>query len=138
MGAIPITSTDRLIFNFNYINKINIPKYRINNEIKSPSVMLIDEYGNNIGIVKISEALDKAFINSKNVLSKWHAMSIMVNKIRKENETLAIRSEFLLDEDTDIKFKENNKKIINIMKEALAIVGNKAPKNCYARLILKN
>jgi len=65
-------------------------------------------------------------------------MSIMVNKIRKENETLAIRSEFLLDEDTDIKFKENNKKIINIMKEALAIVGNKAPKNCYARLILKN
>jgi len=77
-------------------------------------------------------------INSKNVLSKWHAMSIMVNKIRKENETLAIRSEFLLDEDTDIKFKENNKKIINIMKEALAIVGNKAPKNCYARLILKN
>jgi len=61
MGAIPITSTTYLIFNFNYINKINIPKYRINNEIKSPSVMLIDEYGNNIGIVKISEALDKAF-----------------------------------------------------------------------------
>jgi hypothetical protein len=62
----------------------------------------------------------------------------MVNKIRKENETLAIRSEFLLDEDTDIKFKENNKKIINIVSEALAIAGSKAPKNCYARLILKN
>ncbi len=77
-------------------------------------------------------------INSKDILFRWNKMSEEVNKIRKENETLAIRSGFLLDEDVNMQFKENNKKIINIISQALAIAGSKAHRNCYAKMIVKS
>ena len=49
-----------LSFNYNYINKKNIPRYRTNNDIKSPKVVLIDESGESLGTISLSEALSKA------------------------------------------------------------------------------
>jgi translation initiation factor IF-3 len=44
-------------FNLNILNKSNLPRYKTNNEIRNPNVILINENGENLGIIPLSEAL---------------------------------------------------------------------------------